>query len=271
MEPKDVRGMGPQSESIHITSPSNNCTLENKQKRTSVSSCWLRKKNQTLTLYPLKRSWGYRGKASVGILDLHCFVTLALGNHFKHKCFLGPFHLGTHSDMAPKRRVVDNSVAKRFPEIRNAINLGKKSESDRALTTELSQALANGMLGGNKTVQVADSGDTHGAGSASSGGEFTDTIHNLMGSSPSAQPTGKYGTPAMLDWKQRSADICQQISKRGMSPYDFGCLQDPDDVEVNFSYRGYAKMVCSRLGTVYDPGVPEMCGCPPATWPGWRP
>jgi len=151
------------------------------------------------------------------------------------------------------------------------INLGKKSESDRALTTELSQALANGMLGGNKTVQVADSGDTHEAGPASSGGQFTDTIHNLMGSSPSVQPTGKYGTPAMLDWKQRSADICQQISKRGLNPYDFGCLQDPDDVEANFSYRGYAKMVCSRLSTVYDPGVPEMCGCPPATWSGWRP
>jgi len=77
--------------------------------------------------------------------------------------------------------------------------------------------------------------------------------------------------PGTLDWKERSGQICEQIVKRGMNPRDYGCLEDPDEVDPNFSYRGYAKMVCSRLGTNYDPGIPELCGCPPATWSGWKP
>jgi hypothetical protein len=38
----------------------------------------------------------------------------------------------------------------------------------------------------------------------------------------------------------------------------------------SFSWRGYTKMVCNRVSTVYDSSVPELCGCPPADWPGWR-
>jgi hypothetical protein len=43
-----------------------------------------------------------------------------------------------------------------------------------------------------------------------------------------------------------------------------------NSVGPNFSWRGYSKMVCSRIATIYDTGAPEACGCPPPTWAGWR-
>ena len=158
------------------------------------------------------------------------------------------------------------------------VKLGKKSESERAIAAATAQAVSNGLLGGTQAVQFADSGSTYGtanggsgisgsgisgsgiSGSGTSSGMFGSVIHSLMGNKP-----------ATLDWKDRSNQICQQISKRGLTPYEFGCLADPNDVEPNFSYRGYAKMVCARLETIYDTSVPELCGCPPPTWSGWRP
>ncbi len=76
--------------------------------------------------------------------------------------------------------------------------------------------------------------------------------------------------PATLDWKERSQQICVAIAKRGYTPGDFGCFPDGTPTQPNFSYRGYARMICSRLGTLYDTGAPEACGCPPPTWAGWR-
>jgi hypothetical protein len=85
--------------------------------------------------------------------------------------------------------------------------------------------------------------------------------------------TGKplAGPPATFDWKERSIAICSAVEKRGYNPGDFGCLEDVNRVGQNFSWRGYAKMVCSRIATIYDTGAPEACGCPPPTWAGWRP
>ena len=87
----------------------------------------------------------------------------------------------------------------------------------------------------------------------------------------SVQHEGSANSPASFDWKERSKQICQQINARGFKPYDFGCLEDPDNMRhESFSWRGYAKMICNRLSTIYDPSVPFLCGCPPPTWPGWR-
>ena len=83
-------------------------------------------------------------------------------------------------------------------------------------------------------------------------------------------PGSKSGEPAKLDWKQKAVEICDQVKKREMDPYEFGCMKDTTTVSENFSYRGYAKMICSRLATNYDPSIPELCGCPPPTWVGWR-
>ena len=76
--------------------------------------------------------------------------------------------------------------------------------------------------------------------------------------------------PTKFDWHDRSNFICDAIQKRGLNPDDFGCLKSDQYVSDNFSWRGYAKMICSRLGTSYDTGLPESCGCPPPTWKGWR-
>ena len=145
------------------------------------------------------------------------------------------------------------------------VKLGKKSESERILAAAAAQTVSNGLFGGSKPLHFVDSGSTYGApasagSNSNSGGMFNSVIHGLMGNKP-----------ATLDWKDRSNQICQQISKRDMNPYEFGCMKDPNDVEPNFSYRGYAKMVCARLETIYDTSVPELCGCPPPTWSGWRP
>jgi hypothetical protein len=77
---------------------------------------------------------------------------------------------------------------------------------------------------------------------------------------------------AQFDWKKRGVDICRNIEKMGLDPKDFGCQQNPEAVspQADFSWRGYAKMICNRLKTVSDSGVPEQCGCPPDSWKGWR-
>ena len=128
---------------------------------------------------------------------------------------------------------------------------------------------------------------------ASYGGVFSSVIAGLTGQTPSsvtvtnganaggvnaggsssaaAAAAGSHNTMG-FDWKKRSTEICNNIKGRGYKPYDFGCLDDPDARQhVNFSWRGYAKTVCTRLATLYDPSIPELCGCPPPSWNGWRP
>lgn len=84
-----------------------------------------------------------------------------------------------------------------------------------------------------------------------------------------AKPTPA-GTPAKFDWKTKSAEICNEIRKRGLNPSDFGCMNPESVVSQDYSWRGNARMVCTRLLTTPDPGLPETCGCPPLNWPGWR-
>lgn len=76
--------------------------------------------------------------------------------------------------------------------------------------------------------------------------------------------------PGHLDWKVKASSICDSIRKRGLDPHDFGCIKDTSKVGPDYSWRGNARMVCTRLLTTLDPGLPEVCGCPPVSWPGWR-
>jgi hypothetical protein len=73
-----------------------------------------------------------------------------------------------------------------------------------------------------------------------------------------------------MDWRERSSQICEAVRRQGLDPADFGCLANTSKVGQDFSWRGYAKMVCSRLQTTLDTGLPEACGCPPVGWKGWR-
>jgi hypothetical protein len=107
-------------------------------------------------------------------------------------------------------------------------------------------------------------------------GLMSSVIQSLTGATPTdvsitnpSYNNTEASTP--FNWKSRSNEICGQIKARGYNPYDFGCLERPDEMNrESFSWRGYARMVCNRLSTIYDPSVPTLCGCPPPTWPGWR-
>jgi hypothetical protein len=93
-----------------------------------------------------------------------------------------------------------------------------------------------------------------------------------VGEGGSTDADGKPVPLERFSWKERSKQICEQVAARGYSPREFGCMDDPETVKrEGFSWRGYTRMICTRLGTIYDPGVPELCGCPPATWSGWKP
>ena len=76
--------------------------------------------------------------------------------------------------------------------------------------------------------------------------------------------------PARFDWKMRSKEIEAQIKQRGLQPTDFGVMPQGAIVSNDFSWKGYARMMCNRLQATMDPALPETCGCPPMDWKGWR-
>lgn len=76
--------------------------------------------------------------------------------------------------------------------------------------------------------------------------------------------------PSHFDWKERAHQIEGQIRKRGLRPEDFGLMSPQQKVSNDFSWKGYAKMMCTRLQATMDPALPETCGCPPMDWKGWR-
>jgi hypothetical protein len=118
--------------------------------------------------------------------------------------------------------------------------------------------------GGDSTYGAATRTDYRGQFASQTGAGATGSTTGAAGSTVAAGP------PARFDWKERSIAICDAVQKRGYNPGDFGCVADVNSVGPNFSWRGYSKMVCSRIATIYDTGAPEACGCPPPTWPGWR-
>jgi hypothetical protein len=75
---------------------------------------------------------------------------------------------------------------------------------------------------------------------------------------------------AKYDWKAKSASICEAIRKRGLNPGDFGCISNTASVGPDYSWRGHARMICTRLQSSLDTSLPEVCGCPPVEWAGWR-
>ena len=97
-------------------------------------------------------------------------------------------------------------------------------------------------------------------------GEMESAIFMLGGQ----QQDGKSTEAAHFDWKVKSSQICESIRKRGLNPADFGCMDPSKVVSQDYSWRGHARMVCQRLLTTPDPGLPESCGCPPYSWPGWK-
>jgi len=128
---------------------------------------------------------------------------------------------------------------------------------------ELALAQAQAAAAGAQATAGQAAGQAAGASQTVSGfrGEFESTVQGLA--NPSLKPGG-------YDWKTMARSICQNIKRMSLNPADFGCILPGTQVSPDFSWRGHCKMVCSRLATHYDPGMPEQMGCPPATWKGWR-
>ena len=104
-------------------------------------------------------------------------------------------------------------------------------------------------------------------------GDFDKKIRSLdvVGfSDGSVRPSAKGPEIGSFDWKERAHQITENISRARLNPADYGCLERGAQVSADYSWRGHAKMVCSRLATNADPGVPEQMGCPPVSWKGWR-
>ena len=101
-------------------------------------------------------------------------------------------------------------------------------------------------------------------------GEMEASVSGMEQDRLESRPSLDIGKTAKFDWRSKAAQICDSIRKQGMDPNDFGCMDPSKQVSTDYSWRGNARMVCTRLLTTPDPGLPEVCGCPPMDWPGWR-
>lgn len=82
-------------------------------------------------------------------------------------------------------------------------------------------------------------------------------------------PRAELRSPAHFNWKERARHIEDQIRRRGIPDNAVGLMPRENRVSNDFSWKGYAQMICSRLQSNFDTGVPEACGCPPGDWKGW--
>ena len=156
-----------------------------------------------------------------------------------------------------------NYTAERLKEIADAKLKTAETSLSALDTLKQTQVLAN------EAQQQATSASTTYRGDFASR-TSPDVAGEIMGDGQLGISKTSSTAPATLDWKERSQQICAAIAKRGYTPGDFGCFPADTPTQKNFSYRGYARMICSRLGTLYDTSAPEACGCPPPTWAGWR-
>lgn len=101
-------------------------------------------------------------------------------------------------------------------------------------------------------------------------GEFQNKISSLASAAKGDGFVDAATVEQTFNWKKRSDEFCSAIQKMGLDPGDFGCLAAGTQVSPEYSWRGHAKMVCTRAATGSDPALPEQIGCPPVTWPGWR-
>ena len=129
----------------------------------------------------------------------------------------------------------------------------------------------------NATTNVGSQGQQFQLGSPqlqmppSTRGAFDQAIAQIQkGETSGVRPTLPEPPTQQFNWKDRASQICESVRLRGLDPADFGCLDNLSKVGQDFSWRGYAKMVCNRLKTTMDEGLPETCGCPPVDWPGWK-
>jgi hypothetical protein len=91
-------------------------------------------------------------------------------------------------------------------------------------------------------------------------------VTDLLAPKPSDAGRG----PSHFDWRQRAKEIEAQIQKRGLNATDYGIMPQGTKTSDDFSWKGYTRMICTRLQATPDPALGITCGCPPMDWKGWR-
>jgi hypothetical protein len=172
------------------------------------------------------------------------------------------------------------------PGLANALpsNLQKDPETTRQISQLLDKyadTIVNGisasfMVKYTPPTRVTSSVDKTGFPSATD--LYQVSNEKFMPISPDAPVTDKLAQvpsdagrgPSHFDWKQRAKEIEAQVKKRGLKRDDFGIMPENTKVSQDFSWKGYTRMICTRLQATMDPALPETCGCPPMDWKGWR-
>lgn len=82
-------------------------------------------------------------------------------------------------------------------------------------------------------------------------------------------PRAELRSPGHFNWKERARHIEDQVRRREIPDSAVGIMPRDAKVSSDFSWKGYAKMICTRLQASVDTGLPQACGCPPGDWKGW--
>jgi len=166
------------------------------------------------------------------------------------------------------------------------MNIKYTSENERDMANSFASAIQSSVKNMNVNTQPFGATTLNDYSPSYGGNTFSNVINNLQQQQQQQQQQEKQqqqqekqqqqqqqqkaskGQP--FNWHERANLICDSVQKRGLNPSEFGCLRPEEYVSENFSWRGYAKMICGRLATSYDTGLPEICGCPPNSWAGWK-
>ena len=176
--------------------------------------------------------------------------------------------------------VVKGYMKNLFEGVSWGLNLNVKYDNPNITSLQAKTAEANAKLAGTPSTGIPG---VRGTGSYE-GGNVNETLYQSdLSSAIQTRASYDYGLPGAsvdriyplpkaggLDWKEKSNQIREQIRRRGMNPVQFGALPEGTEVSPDFSWRGYTRMICSRLNASMDPGLGVTVGCPPENWSGWK-
>jgi len=176
--------------------------------------------------------------------------------------------------------VVKGYMTNLFEGVSWGLNLNVKYDNPNIVKLQAETAEANAKLAGTPSTGLPG---VRGTGTYS-GAETGKTLYQSDTSNkvqtkvsydyglPGSSTERNYPQPKAggLDWEEKSKQIREQIRRRGMNPVQFGALPEGATVSSDFSWRGYTRMICSRLNASMDPGLGVTVGCPPENWPGWK-
>jgi hypothetical protein len=151
----------------------------------------------------------------------------------------------------------------------NSYQVGDISGSDlsRTLFNTYADSLTKGLSYNVSLSYTSPNEMTKEVAKALYRGEFQNTIDLV------AAPDGfsdASPSSSAFNWKDKCTQLYTALKRMDLDPGDFGALAPNTQVGPDYSWRGNAKMVCTRAATHSDPALPEQIGCPPVNWPGWR-